>query len=131
MNKSGEIKRRNTYQRQIILNILKMTDSHPTAEWIYERAKSHIPNLSLGTVYRNLKVLKEEGKILEIVDGKLTRFDGRTDNHYHFKCVKCGNIYDVEYNDIEIKENLKKKGFKPLSYQLVITGVCKNCKKEK
>ncbi len=131
MNKSSEIKRRNTYQRQIILNILKMTDTHPTAEWIYERAKSHIPNLSLGTVYRNLKVLKEEGKIIEITDGKLTRFDGRTDNHYHFKCVKCGNIYDVEYNDIEIKENLKKKGFKPLSYQLVITGICKNCKKEK
>ncbi|RUM59899.1 MAG: transcriptional repressor [Persephonella sp.] len=125
------MKRRNTYQRQIILNILKMTDTHPTAEWIYERAKSYIPNLSLGTVYRNLKVLKEEGKILEITDGKLTRFDGRTDNHYHFKCVKCGNIYDVEYNDIEIKESLKKKGFKPLSYQLVITGICKNCKKEK
>jgi len=131
MNKSSEIKRRNTYQRQIILNILKMTDTHPTAEWIYERAKSHIPNLSLGTVYRNLKVLKEEGKIIEITDGKLTRSGGRTDNHYHFKCVKYGNIYDVEYNDIEIKENLKKKGFKPLSYQLVITGICKNCKKEK
>ena len=129
--KSNEIKKRNTFQRQVILNILKTTDIHPTADWIYERAKKYIPNLSLGTVYRNLKILKEEGEILEINDGKLTRFDGRNDKHYHFKCVNCGNMYDIEAKDIEIKENLKSKGFFPKVFDLLIYGVCKNCQSGK
>ncbi len=129
--KGNEIKRRNTFQRQVILNILKTTDMHPTADWIYERAKRYIPHISLGTVYRNLKILKEEGEILEITDGKLTRFDGRTDKHYHFKCIECGNIYDIEAEDIDINENIKAKGFIPLVFELFISGICKNCKSRK
>ena len=131
MNKGNEIKRRNTFQRQVILNILKTTDIHPTADWIYEKARKYIPNISLGTVYRNLKILKEKGEILEINDGKLTRFDGRTDKHYHFKCVKCENIYDIEGKDIEIKENISQKGFVPVGFDIFIYGICKNCQTNK
>jgi Fur family ferric uptake transcriptional regulator/Fur family peroxide stress response transcriptional regulator len=130
---SPEVKRRNTQQRQIILNIIKSTDIHPTADWIYKKAREYIPNISLGTVYRNIKVLKEEGLIKELTDGKLARFDGRVDRHFHFKCVSCGNIYDIEAEDIKVAENLRDKGYLILEYEISMKGICKNCleKKEK
>jgi len=124
---SSEVKRRNTQQRQIILNIIKSTKVHPTADWIYKKAREYIPNISLGTVYRNIKVLKEEGLIKEITDGKLARFDGRVDKHFHFKCVSCGNIYDIEAEDIKVAENLKEKGYMILDYEISMKGICKNC----
>ncbi len=130
MIKKDSIKRRNTYQRQLILEILKSTTSHPTADWIYEQARKEIPNISLGTVYRNLKILKEEGLIIELTDGKQSRFDARIDNHYHFKCEKCGSIYDIEPKDIEIKHSLDVKGFSIDSVDVNITGICSKCNGE-
>ena len=91
-----KIKRRNTQQRNIIYDIVASRNTHPTADWIYEQAKKQIPNISLGTVYRNLKVLVEEGKILEINDGKVSRFDANISLHHHFKCENCGSLYDIE-----------------------------------
>jgi len=131
MLKKDNIKRRNTYQRQVILEILKSTNIHPTADWIYEKARKEIPNISLGTVYRNLKILKEEGLILELTDGKQSRFDGRIDNHFHFKCEKCGSIFDVEPEDIFIKYNLEEKGFTIRTIDINLTGVCSKCNGEK
>jgi Fur family ferric uptake transcriptional regulator/Fur family peroxide stress response transcriptional regulator len=128
---SSEIKRRNTQQRQIILNIIKSTNTHPTADWIYQKAREYIPNISLGTVYRNIKVLKEEGLIKELSDGKLARFDGRIDKHFHFKCISCGNIYDIEADDIKFSDNLKDKGFLILEYEISMSGICKSCLEKK
>ena len=128
---SSEIKRRNTQQRQIILNIIKSTNTHPTADWIYQKAREYIPNISLGTVYRNIKVLKEEGLIKELSDGKLARFDGRIDKHFHFKCISCGNIYDIEADDIKFSDNLKDKGFLILEYEIAMSGICKSCLEKK
>ncbi len=130
MIKKDSIKRRNTYQRQLILEILKSTTAHPTADWIYEQARKEIPNISLGTVYRNLKILKEEGLIIELTDGKQSRFDARIDNHYHFKCEKCGSIYDIEPEDIEINHLLEFKGFSIDTVDVNITGVCSKCNGE-
>ncbi len=130
MIKKDSIKRRNTYQRQLILEILKSTTAHPTADWIYEQARKEIPNISLGTVYRNLKILKEEGLIIELTDGKQSRFDARIDNHYHFKCEKCGSIYDIEPEDIEINHSLEFKGFSIDTVDVNITGVCSKCNGE-
>ncbi len=124
-------KRRKTYQRQVILNILKSTNTHPTADWVYERAREYIPNISLGTVYRNLKILKEVGELLEINDGKQSRFDARVDKHHHFKCISCGGIYDIEPDEVKIKENLKEKGFIPFETEIFITGICKKCNKKR
>lgn len=130
MIKKDNIKRRNTYQRQLILEILKSTTSHPTADWIYEQARKELPNISLGTVYRNLKILKEEGLIIELTDGKQSRFDARIDDHYHFKCEKCGAIYDIEPKDIQIKHSLEVKGFLIDTVDVNITGVCSKCNGE-
>ncbi len=129
-NKANNIKRRNTYQRQVIYEILKSTDIHPTADWIYERARELIPNISLGTVYRNLKILKEEGLILELTDGKQSRFDGRIDSHYHFKCEKCGSIYDVESKDVSVNCSIEEKGFTIKTVDVQLSGICSSCNGE-
>ena len=123
-------KRRNTQQRKVILDILKSTNIHPTADWIYEKAREKIPNISLGTVYRNLKILRDEGLILELNDGKQSRFDGRVDKHFHFRCNICNAIYDIDTkNLVKVNEKLlKKQGFEPESYDIVFTGICPGCK---
>ncbi|WP_457625983.1 Fur family transcriptional regulator [Persephonella sp.] len=125
----GNIKRRNTQQRKVILEILRSTDIHPTADWIYERARQVIPNISLGTVYRNLKILKDEGLILELNDGKQSRFDGRIDEHFHFKCTSCNSIYDIDRHEIvQIdKEKLGREGYTVQGCEVVFTGICPKC----
>jgi Fur family ferric uptake transcriptional regulator/Fur family peroxide stress response transcriptional regulator len=125
----NKIKRRNTKQRDIIYEIVASTNTHPTADWIYEQAKRHIPNISLGTVYRNLKILSEEGKILEINDGKISRFDANVSPHHHFKCENCGNLYDIEEGELLHinKEIAKKKGYTVKSSLVVLYGICPKC----
>jgi Fur family ferric uptake transcriptional regulator/Fur family peroxide stress response transcriptional regulator len=137
MIKKGEIgvaskKLRRSFHREIIYDIISSTDIHPTAEWIYERAKKVIPTISLGTVYRNLNILKEEGRIIEIVDEKEGRFDAKTYKHFHFKCHSCGNIYDVENLDIiNIDKNyFEKRGFSIEGCDIVFNGICNYCLRE-
>ncbi len=82
---------RKSKQKETILNILKGTSSHPTASCIYEEVRKEVPNISLGTVYRNLGLLKQEDKILELdLAGSLSRFDGDTRSHYHFSVSSVG-----------------------------------------
>ena len=83
--------RKHSKKRDAILNCLRETDAHPSAEWVYSRLKPQIPDLSLGTVYRNLALFKETGEAISLgtVMG-LERFDGRTDPHIHFVCTRCG-----------------------------------------
>jgi len=80
-------RKRMTRQKQVVYDVLCSTKSHPTAEWIYSEARKQIPNIGLGTIYRNLQVLLEEGKIRELNYGKSqSRFDGDPSPHYHFVC---------------------------------------------
>ncbi len=81
---------RETRQKELILRILHAALSHPTAEWIYEQAKKHMPHISKGTVYRNLAILFEEGKISELnLSGTVTRYEIKQQPHYHFRCERC------------------------------------------
>ncbi|NPA58164.1 MAG: transcriptional repressor [Aquificae bacterium] len=123
------MKRRNTQQRKIILDILRSTNIHPTADWIYEKAREYIPNISLGTVYRNLKILKSEGLILELNDGKQSRFDGRVDQHFHFKCMDCNGIYDIDRHEVVVinEEYLVREGYQVKSYEVIFSGICPRC----
>ena len=87
---------RMTKQRQIILEVLRSTTTHPTADWIYDSVRHAVPRISLGTVYRNLRVLKEMGDIQELNYGSTySRFDGTAEPHYHFVCKNCGSVLDV------------------------------------
>lgn len=123
---------RNTRQKKIIISVLRNTKSHPNAEWIYDEVRKEIPNISLGTVYRNLRQLKETGDILEMnCSEKITRFDGDTREHYHFVCDLCGRVFDIpEVPDKAIEERVAKQtGFKITRHQLELHGLCVECQR--
>tara|TARA_X000001036_G_scaffold436418_1_gene479532 strand:+ start:2933 stop:3301 length:369 start_codon:yes stop_codon:yes gene_type:complete len=113
-------------QREIIKEIVCSTKSHPTADWIYSEAKKKIHNISLGTVYRNLKTLEEIGSIKLIYDHNKVRYDGNIKDHHHLKCTVCGILIDVEMNsDFNEKSIAKEYDFKPESINFFIIGKCK------
>jgi len=123
-------KYKETRQRELILLILKGTHRHPTADWIYDEARKKIPNISKGTVYRNLAILSERGEIAELnLSGTITRYEIKQPPHYHFRCEQCGKVLDV---NIPIAEELNRKagketGFKVTYHQLEFRGLCKDC----
>ena len=113
-----------------IMEVLKGVSTHPSADWIYDEVRKKLPHISKGTIYRNLKVLEEEGTILELnLDGLVGRYEIRQNNHYHFICEKCGMIFDLN-EPVETKLNskyAKKTGFKITRHQLEFRGLCKDC----
>ena len=119
-------------QREAIANALQNTTEHPTASVVYETVKETIPNISLGTVYRNLAALAEEGKIKQLSVGDSSdHFDGDISPHSHFYCEKCRRVSDVSYvADGAYPELEKDYGFKVKASSLVLCGVCKDCNKD-
>ncbi|MBI2874219.1 MAG: transcriptional repressor [Firmicutes bacterium] len=121
---------RNTRQRNAILRVLQSTKSHPTADWVYQQVRQEIPKISLGTVYRNLRLLSEKEQILELNYGStFSRFDGNPNNHYHFVCRICGAVYDVELplvRELDVKVS-GDTGFKVENHRLEFYGICNPC----
>ena len=118
-------------QRDTILRILKGTSTHPTADWIYEHARKEIPNISFATVYRNLKVLKDSGELLELDLGEgPSHYNGYINDHYHLRCEKCGRILDLEEPvDKAIDKRITRKtGHKITHHVLEFRGICKDCR---
>ncbi len=96
-------KTKRSRQREAIIEFLQTRRDHPTADTIYMSLRETMPNLSLGTVYRNLSLLAEQGRIIRFsCDGKAERFDGFTYPHYHFMCVDCGAVSDIELDMTEL-----------------------------
>ena len=119
-----------TKQRQVILETLKDTDTHPSADKVYERVRKRIPDVSLGTVYRNLEKLSNEGLILKLDtgDGRM-RYDGNPAEHHHFACTECGGVYDVPESagvSVSYKKNAIK-GFNVKGCSLMLRGTCGRC----
>lgn len=123
--------RRNTVQKDIVLNTVRDMRSHVTADAVYERLHEAYPNISKGTVYRNLGILADEGEIrrVEIPDGP-DRFDFTLTNHYHVRCVKCGEISDVDMDVInDIESRIKDThGMEFISHDILFKGICPACK---
>ena len=126
------MKYRNSKQRRRILEILKGTRSHPTADWVYKKLKEEIPGLSLGTIYRNLNVLQEQGHIEKLPFGStFDRFEAKIKPHYHLICEKCGSVEDFymsQYKDINKKAE-KLGSFKIVRHRIDFFGLCKRCQK--
>jgi Fe2+ or Zn2+ uptake regulation protein len=117
-------------QRDLILTILRSTRNHPTADWIYENARKEMPKISLGTVYRNLNVLKEEGRIQELaLLGGINRYDGDLRDHYHVRCSDCGLVEDVPHvsSRVSDKEIEDLTGFRIHFHSLEFIGLCPLC----
>lgn len=118
-------------QRESIQHYLNVHRTHPTAETVYSDIKKDFPNISLGTVYRNLNLLADMGEILRLSDGNgPDRYDGNTSPHYHFTCTCCNRVLDME---IEPSTQLEKKAGE--TFEGVITshtthffGLCPECK---
>ncbi|NMA55221.1 MAG: transcriptional repressor [Firmicutes bacterium] len=127
-------RRRSTRQRRAILNVLRQTKSHPTADWVYEQVKQEIPNISLGTVYRNLKLLRDLGEIMEISFGSAqSHFDGNPNPHYHFHCLDCNRILDV---DIPVRHELEQEvrdhhGWEVHRHRVEFYGRCDKCSRQR
>ncbi len=116
-------------QREMILREVQNSIEHPTADNIYDSLKKDNPNLSLGTVYRNLTQLEENGYISKIaIPGDPIRFDANLNEHHHFICEKCNKIIDIDNSSIEYIENpLIDKGIKIKSRFIVLRGICDKC----
>jgi Fur family peroxide stress response transcriptional regulator len=124
--------RRHTKQREAIRLFLKSTRTHPTASQVYDAVRQRVPNISKGTVYRDLKVLQAEGAVVESsLPGTLSRFEARLDPHYHFRCDRCGRVFDLdEPVDKELDDRVTKRtGYKVSHHELEFRGICKYCQK--
>ena len=118
-------------KRDAILTCLRQTTVHPSAEWVYAKLKPEYSDLSLGTVYRNLALFKEQGLITSLgtVNG-VERFDGNTDPHVHFICTGCDAVQDLP--EVQIPKSLssnveKNAGCRVIGCQLTFTGKCNQC----
>lgn len=121
---------RNSSQRTAILEVLRNTDTHPTADWIYMQLKPQMPNLSLGTVYRNLRQLMEAGEIIRVgIEGGVDHFDGTVSPHYHFFCNQCGKVKDlnIEYMD-DLNTAAGRQGFLVKGHEIHFFGTCDECR---
>jgi Fur family peroxide stress response transcriptional regulator len=120
-------------QRERILELLQSTGTHPTADWLYERLKEEFPSLSLGTVYRNVRILIDQGFLQKLDFGStFDRFDARTEPHYHFICDRCGAVFDVEMRvDEELNKRAVREGkFQVRGHRIEFFGVCERCGKK-
>lgn len=126
-------KLRATEQRRVIVEELRRSRRHPTANEIYESVRTKLPRISLGTVYRNLEILSESGEIRKLeMAGSRRRFDGTMENHFHVKCVKCDRVSDAELPLVrDILDSLKElEGYEIVLSHLEFSGVCPECRKK-
>jgi Fur family peroxide stress response transcriptional regulator len=125
---------RKSKQKEAILKVLQGAVCHPDAGWIYEKVKKQIPDISLGTIYRNLKLLKEAGAIREVgLSGGISHFESEIQPHYHFRCEDCGRIFDLDEKvDRSLANRVEKKtGFKVTGQNLELSGLCLKCQESR
>ena len=119
-----------TTQRQIILEELGKVKSHPTANEVYDMVRKRLPRIGLGTVYRNLELMAENGIILKLeVGGTQKRFDACTNLHYHIRCIACGRVDDIELPvQQEINDMASRNtSYEVLSHHIEFLGTCEQC----
>ena len=122
---------RNTHQREEILSFLRSRRAHFNAVEIYDAVRLKIPNISLGTVYRNLGKLVEDGEIITVeTDNRSIYYDGYVIPHTHFVCKRCGMIYDFNEEEQNFK-SVREQGFTIEKHRTVLYGECAECKKNK
>ena len=121
---------RNTVQRQIVLDALLKLNTHPTIDEVFAEIHGSHPSISKTTVYRNLRLLSDNGVIRQVFlpDG-LERYDARNDRHYHFRCRNCGVITDVCIeHPVDINSTIQEKsGLQIDGHDVVFYGICPQC----
>ncbi len=118
-------------QRELIYKTVMENRVHPTAEYVYNYLKKDNPQLSLGTVYRNLQQLSDNGEINRLsVPDQPDRYDGVIKHHYHAVCSKCGEIADIDVDDLPNINQLvsEKTGLEILDHDIIFKSICPMCK---
>ena len=121
--------KRYSKQRELIYQAVYHSDQHPTADMVYQWLKPTNPNLSLGTVYRNLNLLAEEGILIRI-PFPVERYDADTTPHPHFRCKQCGGVFDMKLDyspAMDEAARLAAPGFQIERHTLLFTGLCPRC----
>jgi Fur family transcriptional regulator, peroxide stress response regulator len=119
-----------TPQRHAVLDYLMNAIVHPTADDIYKALEGKFPNMSVATVYNNLRVLRENGLVRELTYGDASsRFECNLSDHYHIICESCGKIVDFHYPSLDEVESLAQKvtGFNVSHHRMEVYGECKDC----
>jgi Fe2+ or Zn2+ uptake regulation protein len=120
-----------TKQRLAVLKALQGTQSHPDANWVYEKVRMEIPHVSLGTIYRTLGILKEAGLLCELRYGSsLSHYDANVENHHHIVCTNCGRIDDLP---LSLPHKLEEQASKATDFlindhRLEFYGLCPDCR---
>lgn len=119
-------------KREAILEAIRSTELHPSADWVYQKLKPTHPDLSLGTVYRNLNFFQEQGNVqcVAVVNGQ-ERYDANTAPHNHFICDTCGTVIDLHRIPVDVELDQKvceTYGFSVDHHDLVFHGMCPQCK---
>lgn len=128
------MQRRNTIQRNLVLNAVLELKCHATADEVYDYIKASNPSVSRATVYRNLNLLAEEGAILKIeVPGGAVHFDHTTYDHYHARCVRCGRVSDVDLDSMpDLAAHIRDShGFEFLGCDVIFKAICPECNRNK
>jgi Fe2+ or Zn2+ uptake regulation protein len=122
-----------TGPRRVVLEVVRGTESHPTAEAVHRLVRRRLPRVSLGTVYRNLRLLVSAGLVQEL-PGPHARFDGNTSEHHHFTCLGCGRIVDVEgpltepHARVLCRRVAAQGGFRVTHHRIEFYGQCRACR---
>ena len=119
-----------TKQREVVLDVIRGSRMHLTANEVFAEAKRRLPSISFATVYNSLRFLRDAGHIAEIEFGSgASRFDGITSRHDHALCTKCGALVDIEMKlpSRLINEAAEKSRFKPESLEFTLRGLCPSC----
>lgn len=123
--------RRNTRQRQTVLQELRASRSHPTASELLRLVRLHMPQISIGTIYRNLEILQEQGQAIRLagIVGHEARYDGCVTPHSHFQCLNCGALFDLETQIPGLDELVGQEleGHTVDSSQVLLYGLCRDC----
>lgn len=126
-----EKKLRHSHQRDRIYEYLCSTKEHPSADMIYEALKDELPKLSLGTVYRNLKLLEDTGRIRRVTTLQNSeRYDACCDTHAHFVCSCCGRVIDLQPMDVTAASAGFAMPHRVDWMSLVFGGLCQDCQKQ-
>ncbi len=127
------MERRNTIQRDITLQAVRNLKNHATADEIYTYVSREHPRIGKGTIYRNLNILAEEGRIRKIeIPGGPDCFDHNCTEHHHMRCVRCARVFDVDLKPLPKLEDLIRdpQGMEFHAYQILFKGLCPDCRKQ-
>jgi Fe2+ or Zn2+ uptake regulation protein len=125
-----KVQKRMTRQLSAVYEVLQGDSTHPSVDEIYQRVRKTLPQISLGTVYRNLQRLVEEGKIHPLLVGeRVARYDSMLTEHDHFICLQCGEVVDMLLNrDRQVNLTpLLEQGFTVATHSLSVHGLCQQC----